>query len=55
MQKINPIEIVSEQYHQLKEKLKSTNNVHERNVIFRRLVNLLGVLQFLISINKTFQ
>ncbi len=55
MKKINPIEIVSEQYQQLKEKLKSTHNVHDRNIIFRRLVNLLGVMQFLISINKTFQ
>jgi hypothetical protein len=50
--KIYPIEVVQEQYLHLKEKLKSTCDVQERNVLFRRMVNLLGVMQFLISINK---
>ncbi len=50
--KINPIEVVQEQYQQLKEKLKSTRDVQEKNILFRRLANLLGVMQFLISSHK---
>jgi hypothetical protein len=52
IKKINPIDLVQEQYQCLKEKLRSARDVHEKQVIFRRLVNLLGVMQFLISINK---
>jgi hypothetical protein len=54
MKKANPFVIVSEQYRHLKEKLESTHNVQEKNVIFRRLINLLGVMEFLISTNKNF-
>ncbi len=49
---INPLELVNEQYLQLKEKLRSARDSKEKKVIFRRLVNLLGVMQFLISMNK---
>jgi len=52
MKKINPLEVVQEQYHYLREKLKSTQDARERNVLFKRLINLVGVMQFLISINK---
>lgn len=52
MKKINPIDVVQDQYQQLKEKLKSTCDVREKNILFRRLLNLTGVLEFLISINK---
>jgi len=52
MKKINPLEVVQEQYQHLKEKLKSTCDIREKNILFRRLVNLVGVMQFLISINK---
>ncbi len=52
MKKINPLEIVQDQYQQLKEKLKSAPDIREKNLLFRRLVNLVGVMQFLISINK---
>ena len=52
MKKINPLEIVQEQYQRLKEKLRSTHDVREKNVLFKRLINLAGVMQFLISINK---
>ena len=52
MKNINPLEVVQEQYQQLKEKLKSARDIREKNVLFRRLVNLVGVMQFLISINK---
>ncbi len=52
MKKINPLEVVQEQYQYLREKLKSTQDVRERNVLFKRLINLVGVMQFLMSINK---
>jgi hypothetical protein len=52
IKKINPLDLVQEQYQQLKEKLRSAGDVHEKQVIFRRLVNLLGVMEFLISISK---
>lgn len=52
MKKINSFDIVHGQYLNIKEKLKSTRDMQEKNVLFRRLVNLLGVMQFLISINK---
>ncbi len=47
--KVNPIEVVREQYQQLKEKLESTCDIQEKNILFRRLANLLAVMQFLIS------
>jgi len=52
MKKINSLEIVREQYQSLKEKLRSTHDVREKNVLFKRLINLAGVMQFLISVNK---
>lgn len=52
MQKFDPLEVVQDQYHQIKEKLRSTHDVREKNVLFRRLINLVGVMQFLISINN---
>jgi ubiquinone biosynthesis protein Coq4 len=52
MNKINPLEVVQEQYHYLKEKLRSTHDVREMKVIVKRLINLLGVMEFLISVSK---
>jgi hypothetical protein len=52
MKKINPLEVVQEHYQNLKGKLRSTNDVRQKNVLFKRLINLAGVIQFLISINK---
>ena len=52
MKKINPLEVVQEQYQYLKEKLRSTHDLREKNVLFKRLINFAGVMQFLISINK---
>lgn len=52
MKKINPLEVVQEQYQYLKDKLRSTQDVREKNVLFKRLINLAGVMQFLISIYK---
>lgn len=50
--KVDPVAVVNEQYQMLKEKLHKTGNIHEKNVILRRLINLLGVMQFLISTHK---
>ena len=52
MKKINPLEVVQEQYQRLKEKLLSTSDVREKNLLFKRLNNLSNVMQFLISISK---
>jgi len=52
MKKINPLEVVQEQYQHLKEKLRSTHDPREKNILFKRLINLVGVMQFLISISK---
>ena len=52
MNKINPLEVVQEQYHYLKEKLRSTHDAREMKVIVKRLINLVGVMEFLISVSK---
>ncbi len=52
IKEIKPLDLVNEQYRNLKEKLKSTGDPKEKKVIFRRLVNLLAVMQFLVSSNK---
>jgi hypothetical protein len=52
IKEINPLDLVKDQYQNLKEKLRSARDDKEKKVIFRRLVNLLGVMRFLISINK---
>lgn len=52
MKKINPLELVQEQYNYLKGKLRLTHDVREKKVLFKRLINLAGVMQFLISIGK---
>ncbi len=45
---INSFDYVHESYRQLLSKLETTSDIHERNILFRRLVNLLGVMEFLI-------
>ncbi|HET6419874.1 MAG TPA: hypothetical protein VFG19_06950 [Geobacteraceae bacterium] len=52
IKEVNPLDLVKDQYRNLKEKFRSAGDAKEKKVIFRRLVNLLGVMQFLISINK---
>ncbi len=49
---INPLDLVYEQFQQLREKFKNTGDLQERKVLLRRLINLVGVIQFLMSINK---
>jgi hypothetical protein len=53
LKKRSPFDIAYEQYNALRERLKSTPDVQERNILFRRLANLLAVMEFLISLNKT--
>jgi hypothetical protein len=52
VKKANPFDLVSEQYQALKAKLRSTCDPQEKNVLFKRLANLLAVMEFLISLNK---
>ena len=49
---VKPLELVQEQFQLLKEKLKSTGDAREKTILLRRLANLVGVIHFLISINK---
>jgi len=48
----NSIEIVVEQFQNLLERCLKTKDEHERTLLVRRLVNLIGVIQFLISVQK---
>jgi len=50
---LKPFELAHEQYQFLMTKLTTTRDVQEKNVLFRRLANLLAVMEFLISLNKT--
>jgi len=50
--RINPFDVVNEQFHNLREKFKSSRDAEEKKVLLRRLINLVGVMEFLISINK---
>jgi hypothetical protein len=47
--KINPFETAYDQYRSLAEKAESTIDIKEKNLIFRRRINLLGVMQFLLA------
>lgn len=48
-----PLDLVIDQYQILMTKLKSTRDVQEKNKLFRRLANLLAVMEFLLSVNKS--
>jgi len=49
---MNPFDLVYEQYRRLKKQLYSTSDPQEKNILFKRLVNLLAVMEFLISLNN---
>ena len=49
VKKINPFETAYEQYLRLAEKAESAVDIQEKNLIFRRRINLLGVMQFLLT------
>jgi hypothetical protein len=53
LKKLKPFDLAYEQYQLLKEKLSSTGDPQEKNVLFKRLANLLAVMEFLVSLNKT--
>ena len=52
MNTIKPFDLAYEQYQILKDKLSSTGDPQEKNILFKRLVNLLAVMEFLVSLNK---
>lgn len=52
MRKVNPFDMAYEQYQLLNAKLRLTGDPKEKNRLFRRLVNLLAVMEFLVSLNK---
>jgi hypothetical protein len=41
------LEIANAQYQNLKDKLSNSTNIEERNLIYRRMINLLEVINFL--------
>jgi hypothetical protein len=49
VKKINPFDTAYEQYLRLTKKTLSTVDVEEKNRMFRRRINLLGVMQFLLT------
>ena len=46
---IDPVDIIDNYFADLQEKYKSTVDEHEKNVLRKRLLNLQGVKQFLVS------
>jgi hypothetical protein len=46
---INPIDLINNHFLNLNERFKSTADDHEKNVLRKRLINLQGVKQFLVS------
>jgi hypothetical protein len=49
MKKINSFDTAYEQYLRVAEKTSSTTDIQEKNLIFRRRINLLSVMEFLLS------
>ena len=47
--RINPFDTAYEQYRRLAEKTQSTVDIKEKNLTFRRRINLIGVMQFLLT------
>jgi len=47
--KINPFDTAYEQYRILAERTQSTIDIQEKNLTFRRRINLIGVMQFLLT------
>ncbi|HJV35206.1 hypothetical protein, partial [Geomonas sp.] len=46
---VSPFEVSFQQYNHLKEQLRSTEDIKEKNKLFKRLRNLLSVMEFLIT------
>ena len=52
MVKVDSLNLVCNQYQVLSEKLSTARNTSEVRVLLKRLVNLIAVMEFLISLNK---
>lgn len=50
---LKPFNLAHEQYQLLMVKFKATRDIKEKNMLSRRLTNLLAVMEFLISLHKT--
>jgi len=49
VKKINPFDTAYEQYQVVTTQMQSAIGVQEKNLFFRRRINLLSVMQFLLS------
>jgi hypothetical protein len=52
MESLDPFNVVHSQYKLLSERLDSTSSAKEVGILFKRLVNLIAVMEFLISLNN---
>jgi hypothetical protein len=52
LKKMNPFDLTYEQYQRLKKKFSSASDPQEKNMLLKRLVNLLAVMEFLINLNN---
>jgi hypothetical protein len=53
MQNINPFHIINQQCKILKHRLRSTVDPVKRKILSKRIINLLAVIEFLVSINNS--
>lgn len=53
VKKISPFDTAYEQYRIVTEQASSTNDIQEKNLMFRRRINLLSVMEFLITEPQT--
>ncbi len=53
LKRINPLDLVFDQFQQLRAKFKTTGDARERKILLRRLVNIVGVIHFLLAMNKS--
>ena len=52
MKKVNPFNLAYEQYQMLQKKFGSTGDAKEKQILTKRLTNLLAVMEFLSTFNK---
>jgi hypothetical protein len=52
LKKSKAFDLAHEQYKLLMAKFKTSKDLREKNILFRRLTNLLAVMEFLLSIHK---
>lgn len=50
---LKPFDLVHEQYQLLTAKFNATKDLREKSILIKRLTNLLAVMEFLLSLNKT--